>query len=80
MNKFMAFAVAVIIAVFVPSLNTAATEPTIQDNHDQHHKATKTSVKSDKGIAVKRKKRAASKKRATRPKKSRGIARKAKER
>lgn len=76
MNKVMAFAIAVIIAVFAASLNTAATEPKIQDNHDQHHKATKTSLKTDKRMAVKKKKRAASKKRATRLKKSGGVARK----
>lgn len=69
MNKVMTFAIAVTIAFFAASLNTAATELKIQDNHDQHHKVANTSSKSDKRMVVKKKKRAASKKRTTRLKK-----------
>lgn len=71
MKKVMAFAIAVTIAVFGFSVSSTARESKIQDNHDQHHKAVKTSSKSDKRMAVK-KKRAVSKKRPARVKK-RGV-------
>lgn len=76
MNKVMAFAIAVSIAVFGGAINTTATESKIQDNHHQHHKAANAFSKSDKNVAIKKKKSAVPKRRTVRLKKRGGVARK----